>query len=348
MDQSGNALPPGLEPSLLEELETHATKLAREAGALLLDYFQQDLRVEYKSKGHQDPVTEADRASEALLIDGIAARFPNHGILSEERPETIGADADLLWVLDPLDGTTNFVNRYPCFGVSVGVLHRGVPVVAALFIPSPVATAGQVLHARLKGGAFLDDTAIHVFDKEEPTRAGLLTMPAYFWSQFRISRDMARRLGDVRTTGSIAYEMALVAAGVFQYAAFGAPKIWDVAAGVLIIKEAGGEALLRKSRPRRWEPLLSFLEPDAGLPSDGDLRKWATGLLVGNPSVADFVARNLRPRSGLFRWMGRRLAARSKAKERRDEGPEEETPAPPEGPPPGGEGPPPPEEPADR
>ena len=351
MDQPGDSPPPGVEPSLLEELESHATKLAREAGALLLDYFQKDLQVEYKSKGHQDPVTEADRRAEALLIDGIAARFPHHGILSEERPETIRADADFLWVLDPLDGTTNFLNRYPCFGVSVGVLHQGVPVAGALFVPSPVAAGGEVLHARLNGGAHLDDTAIHVFDEEEPTRAGLVSMPAYFWGQFRIGRDMAQRLGEVRTTGSIAYEMALVATGVLQYAAFGAPKIWDVAAGVLIVKEAGGEALLRKSKPGRWEPLRSFLEPDSGLPQDGNLRKWATDLLIGNASVAGFVADNLRPRSKRFRWMRHlryRLGARSGAKEQHGEGPEQGTPDSPEGPPPGGEGPPPPQASAER
>ncbi|MCH7750743.1 MAG: hypothetical protein IH898_01105, partial [Planctomycetes bacterium] len=97
MDQPGDSPPPGVEPSLLEELESHATKLAREAGAPLLDYFQQELHVEYKSKGHQDPVTEADRRAEALLIDGIAARFPHHGILSEGRPEAIRADGQPDW-----------------------------------------------------------------------------------------------------------------------------------------------------------------------------------------------------------------------------------------------------------
>lgn len=337
---------PAVEDSLLEQLESHATKLAREAGALLLGYFQRELQVEYKSKDQQDPVTEADRSSEALLIRGIADQFPCHGILSEESPEAIRGNAEFLWVLDPLDGTTNFVNRFPCFGVSVGVLHRGVPVAAALFIPSPATAGGEVLHARLNGGAYLDGTPVHVFDGKEPTRAGLASLPAYFWSQFNVGRNMAQKMGDARTTGSIAYEMALVATGVLQYAIFGAPKIWDVAAGVLIVKEAGGEALLRKSKPGRWEPIHSFLAADSRGPQDGDLRKWTSGLLIGNASVARFVAGNLRPPPKLFRWMRYVrywLRARSRAREQRGEGREQGIQDPPGEPQRGGEPPPPPQ-----
>ena len=301
------------------ELEAHATELARKAGALLLEHWQRKLSVTYKSKGHQDPVSEADLKSQTLLIDGITDRYPEHGILSEESTDTIWANRDFLWVLDPLDGTVNYLNRYPCFGVSVAVLFQGSPVVGALFILSPEATEGYVLHARLHGGAFLSDAAIHVSNNQEPLQTGLLSMAGFFRSQYRIERPLADKVGNVRVTGSIVYELAQVASGVFQYAAFSGPRVWDVAAGALIIREAGGEVLVRRDRPLRWESLRTFLEPDAGLPKDGDLRGWSASLLAGNAHVVDYVARNLRTRSHPLRWLrrtGRLLTAKSRARAR--------------------------------
>ena len=299
-----------IDPSLLIDIEKHAVSLATEAGTLLLDYFQRKLQVEFKSKGQRDPVTEADKKAEELIITGIQRHFPQHGILSEETPETQTPGSDFLWVVDPLDGTTNFVNRYPFFGVSLGILYKGVPVAGALFTSSPLAAEGQVLHARLGGGAFAGDVPIRVYDEKEPSARGLLSMPAFAWRQFRWTRNLRRNQGDVRITGSIACEMALVASGVLQYAAFAGPRIWDVAAGVIIVREAGGEVLVH-GRNRRWGPLRSFLEPATGLPPDGDLRKWRGWLLTGNSTVVTQVGTGLRPRRRLWRWLRRRLARRT-------------------------------------
>ena len=310
-----------VDSSLLLSIENHAVRLARDAGALLLDSFQRKLAVEYKSKGEKDPVTEADRNSEELLRAGIQRQFPDDGIVSEETPEPHGLDRDFVWIVDPLDGTTNFLNRFPIFGVSIGVLYRGIPVVGALFVPSPLISGGQVIHARLGGGAFADDTPVQVYQDDRPSSGGLVAMPAFFWHQYRLGAELRRRTGEVRVTGSITYELALVASGALQYAAFGGPKIWDVAAGVAIIREAGGDVLSRSGR-RPWQPLRSFLEPGTGLPGDGDLRKWSAGLLVGNPLVVALVARNLRPRSRIWRWL-RRMAARS-ARARAREQPSED------------------------
>ncbi len=297
-----------IDPSLLIEIENTATSLAAEAGTLLLDYFQRKLQVEFKSKNQRDPVTEADKKAEELLITGIQRHFPQHGILSEETPETHAPGSDFLWVVDPLDGTNNFINRYPSFGVSVGVLHKGTPVAGALFVPSLLANAGQVLHARVGGGAFVGDTPIHVYQDQEPFTRGLMAMPAFAWRQFRWRRDLRRSQGDVRITGSIACELALVASGVLQYAAFVGPKIWDVAAGVILIREAGGEVLVHGTN-RRWEPMRSFLEPATGLPKDGDMRQWRAWLLTGNSKLVTQVGTGLRPRRRrLLRWIRRRLA----------------------------------------
>ncbi|MSQ22116.1 MAG: inositol monophosphatase [Dehalococcoidia bacterium] len=295
-----------IDPALLIDIEKHAVSLATEAGTLLLDYFQRKLQVEFKSKGQRDPVTEADKKAEEVIIAGIQRRFPQHGILSEETPETQAPDSDFLWVVDPLDGTTNFINRYPFFGVSLGVLYKGIPVVGAMFTSASLATDGQLLHARRGGGAFAGDVPIRVYDEKEPSARALLAMPAFAWRQFHWRRDLRRTQGNVRITGSIVCELALVASGVLQYAAFVGPRIWDVAAGIIIVREAGGEVLVH-GRNRRWGPLRSFLEPATGLPPDGDLRKWRGWLLTGNSTVVTQTGTGLRPRRRPWRWLRQRL-----------------------------------------
>ncbi|PKB68608.1 MAG: hypothetical protein BZY82_00020 [SAR202 cluster bacterium Io17-Chloro-G3] len=303
MSQADNVLTIDLPVTLLEDVERHAKNLAWAAGKLLLTHFSKHLAVEYKSKGNQDPVTEADRNTERLLIDEITARFPDHGILSEETLGITRSQGELLWVLDPLDGTTNFINGYPCFGVSIGVLHKGIPIVGALFVPTLKPSGGHVLHARLGGGAFLDDNPIRVFENPEPTSQGIVSVPSSFRQNYHMKRDLIKKAGNFRTTGSIAYEMALVASGVLQYAIFGRPKIWDVAAGILIIKESGGEILLRSSKHNHWKKFRSFLDPEGGLPKDGDLRNWGMGLIVGNYSLVKYVSSNLRMRVKPFSWL---------------------------------------------
>ncbi len=295
----------------LAAIEAHAAALAARAGGLLLTYAARPLDVAFKTKGHADPVTEADRASEKLLIEGIRSQFPAHAILSEETPESPDTTIPYLWVLDPLDGTTNFLNRFPMWGVSIGVLYHGRPVVGALFIPTLAPLGGQVLHASHGGGAFLEDTPLKLLSDEAASDRRLSALPAYVWGQFRMKRELRKAIGELRTTGSIACELALAATGALQFAAFGGPKIWDVAGGALIVKEAGGQVMVRAGA-RRWEPLDSFLEPGAGLPRDGDLRKWQASLLAGGPAPVQLMANGLRPRRGLRlrRWLRRLLRGR--------------------------------------
>ncbi len=334
-----------IDPELLRTVEDHAVYLSREAAAFLLDSFQRDHQVEYKSEGNRDPVTEADKQAEELLTAGIRDRFPDHGILGEETPESQGLDNDFVWVLDPLDGTYNFLNRYPFFGVSVGVLHRGVPVVGAMFVPSPLQAGGQVLHAHSGSGAFFDDEPVRLPGGEGEPGSGLVSLPGAFRSQFQMGTELRRQIGEVRTTGSIVYEISLVASGVLRLAAFGGPRIWDVAAGVVIVREAGGVALAWTGR--RWEPMLSFLERRTGLPSNGDLRQWRTGLVVTSKALSGVVSAELKPRGGLLRWLWHqraRLRARPWARCRTGGDPASETPPAPEGPPHDAEAPSPPPE----
>ena len=144
-----------VDEGLAKEIEARAVEMARGAGKILQSRFSGPLEVEYKDdKKEQDPVTSADKESQAYLSEYIASHFPDHGIVGEEGSQEDESPApEFLWILDPLDGTTNFLNGLPIYAVSIGVLHRGNPVAGALFIPWPGKKDGVVLHARKGGGA---------------------------------------------------------------------------------------------------------------------------------------------------------------------------------------------------
>ncbi|MEK9660027.1 MAG: inositol monophosphatase family protein, partial [Chloroflexota bacterium] len=129
----------------LTEMEQAAVELARAAGRILLGYFSGPLQVDFKSENNRNPVTDADHAADAYLRDELARRFPEHGVLTEEATDAPDTASEVMWVIDPLDGTSNFLNGLPVFGVLIAALERGVPVVAAIFLPSIADPEGVVL-----------------------------------------------------------------------------------------------------------------------------------------------------------------------------------------------------------
>jgi myo-inositol-1(or 4)-monophosphatase len=285
--------------SLLEEIEAHAVYIAQGAGQILLEHFSKPLEVQFKGKKRGDPVTTADLRSEEYLKTVIGEKFPQHGILSEEGGTLCESDSPFVWILDPLDGTANFMNGLPLFAVSVGVLWKGQPVVGSIYVPvSHQATAG-VYHACLGKGAYLNGEKIEV--ARDLSGRPLSGNPSLFGRRFRLSGQSQREPHEARNLGSIALELALTACGVFQYSLFGSPRLWDAAAGVLLVKEAGGLAFTRRPRGRNWLPLERFHQ---GQDNDGEalenLRSWSSPLVVGAPDIAVKVVQDIRgPRSRL-------------------------------------------------
>jgi myo-inositol-1(or 4)-monophosphatase len=293
----------------LRIIEEVATGLAEAAGKLLMGYFGAPLEVSYKAPNSRSPVTDADNASDAYLRQEIRQRFPTHAILSEEGTQEEERDTDVVWVLDPLDGTMNFMNGLPAFGVSIAVLERAQPVVGALFIPGTSGEDGLVLHARAGGGAWCNGVRLALPKDQMPGNSLLASVPGYFRAGFHISPRLRGQLGEVRSTGSIAYEMAYTAKGVFQYSAFGSSRIWDVAGGILLVQEAGGAVFQWRSKASAWTAFQSFAADGAGtLPTQRELRPWRGTLVLGNATAAPLVAGGLRPRT--FRW--RRMGLQTK------------------------------------
>ena len=312
---------------LAEEIEAAAVQFAQGAGEILSGHFGQRIAVEYKDKEQRDPVTEVDKACQEYLVREIGKLYPEHSILGEEGGGDESGESetpcnDIVWVLDPLDGTTNFLNGLPVFASSIGVLYRGRPLAGAMFVPWPVAGGGFVLHCRRGAGCFAGPAAARgggrdtnvaalsggrdyeertaVYESEEIVNNRLVGLPGFFGQSTRFGKGLKGRTGEVRTTGSIAYELAMTACGVLQYAVIGAPRMWDMAAGALAVVEAGGTVMTRLSGQKRWQPMDSLVPSwDTRPPTLKELRQWVAPLVAGNSHVAPLVAQNLRRRFSL-------------------------------------------------
>lgn len=301
----------------LREVESTVTALVREAGRIALRYFHLPLEVEFKKENLSDPVTQADKAVEEFLKTEISRRYPDHGILGEEGTQIEVENRDFLWALDPVDGTTNFMNGLPLFGSSAGLLYRGRPVVGAIYVPVAPRLSGRnqdagtanpgdasalrdaVLHARLDGGTFMDSEEVHTSSAQMPEPSSLVGLPGHHSRQFRRRERMRKSPGELRCLGSVSYETAMVACGVFRYSIFRRPWLWDVAAGVLLVKEAGGSVM--KWNGEGWDPFVRF-EPMSSPkdPKELSLRHWNGTVLIGGSQSAGFVAERVRPGRSLL------------------------------------------------
>jgi myo-inositol-1(or 4)-monophosphatase len=303
--------------SLALELEEFAIQLAHGAGKILANHFGRQLTITYKDKGKRDPVTSADTACQNYLKYNISRRFPDHGILAEEdSEESTKKVPDILWVLDPLDGTTNFLNGLPIYASSIAVLHRGIPIAGALYLPWPNPIGGFVLHSRRGGGCFANNEPVAVYDSKEPSANRLVGLPGSYTRSSRFSRRLPTNAGEIRTTGSIAYELAMTACGVIQYSVFDAPKIWDIAAGALAVIEANGSAMTRFSKQSPLRPLESLFPSWADKsPTFKELRSWRATVVAGNRQVTAIIASNLHrpPRfTAMQNWLSHHIKPKSK------------------------------------
>jgi myo-inositol-1(or 4)-monophosphatase len=229
-----------------------AIQTAREAGRVLAEKFGRAIRL--TNKGDIDLVTEADIASERLIVERIRSYHPRHAILTEESGDVVAlgdVDSEYKWIIDPLDGTTNYAHGYPVFCVSIALEHEGRVVVGVVYDP----TRDELFAAERGGGATLNGRSLRVSETSELNDALLCTGFPY---DVRDRGDFARhfrnfimRAQSVRRDGAAALDLAYVAAGRFDAFYEEGLRPWDVAAGVLLVEEAGGRVTHYDGSPFR-------------------------------------------------------------------------------------------------
>lgn len=229
------------------------------AGQILNNHFGNLRRVDEKFQAGL--VSEADRESEKFIVDHLRSLFPDHAILGEEygmsasgggSTENFGAGADVLWMIDPLDGTTNYIHQFPMFCISIGLEIKGELVLGVVDAPK----LGMRFHAVKGQGAYLNGEPIHVSARKE-LRDGLLATgfvshDEALDEQLKLLNHVIRKSRGVRRAGAAALDLCFVAQGVFD--GFWERNLhpWDTAAGVVIAQEAG--AIVTDMEGDRFDP----------------------------------------------------------------------------------------------
>ena len=223
--------------------------IARETGELQIACMPEIKRVEYKDNNKLNIVTQVDRACEKRIVDFLRDRFPTHDILAEEGSNR-STQSDWLWIVDPLDGTVNYFHSYPLFAVSMALRYKNETVMGVVYEPN----RDEMFVAEKGGGALLNDKPIRVTQTADPKGALFATGFAYnvqdtelnnldHWSNFILNAQAVRR------DGVAAADLCYVACGRFDGFWEFFLKPWDIAAGVLILEEAGGKVTMMDGSP---------------------------------------------------------------------------------------------------
>jgi myo-inositol-1(or 4)-monophosphatase len=289
----------------LADIEMSALAFARAAGEAIIASHGEALTVEYKSEGKgdaepTDPVSQIDRAIEAMIREQLAKEWPGHGIIGEEIDEQPDVNAEYTWAIDPVDGTSNFINGFPLYSASIGVLHRGRPVVGATWVSASTQLTPGVIHGRAGHGLHFEGEAMTAADPDKRIRRPLAAAPG--GSPGRTDK------WDNRVTGSAALECAYTASGIFTLCSFHGLRIWDVASGVALAQAAGLD--VRTRRDGQWIAFDRFIAPATVKEDRGPtLRDWSEPLLIGR---ADSVSYHLlrRKQPGIVASIVRRMRRR--------------------------------------
>lgn len=213
--------------------------IAKEAGSVIKEGFSKSVKIEFKTN-ESNLVTETDKASEKVITDFIKNKYPSHNILAEESGN-LNNQSEYLWVIDPLDGTTNFAHKLPIFSVSIGVQKNGKTIAGAVYD----VMQDMMYSAELGSGSFVNGQKITVTTNDKIARSLLVTGFPYNISEnpfnaFEKFTSVTKVARGVRRLGSAAIDLCYVARGVFDgfWEVYLNP--WDICAGKLLVEEAGG------------------------------------------------------------------------------------------------------------
>ena len=217
-----------------------AVKAARRAGTVINRASLNLERLQVDRKQHNDFVTEVDKAAEAAIIETLSEAYPTHGFLAEETGAQ-NENAENVWIIDPLDGTTNFIHGFPQYAVSIALAVNGVTQQAVVYDP----TRDELFTATRGAGAYLDRRRLRVGTQDRLANSLIGTGFPYREDQdlekyIKIFAEMSRQCAGLRRPGAASLDLAYVAAGRYDGFFESDLKPWDMAAGALLITEAGG------------------------------------------------------------------------------------------------------------
>jgi len=218
-----------------------AVKAARKAGTLITRASFDVDKLTIRRKRQNDFVSEVDEAAEEAIIAVLRDAYPDHGILAEESGRKDAKNADYVWVIDPLDGTTNFLHGFPQYCISIGLLHKGKPTQAVVYDPN----RNELFTASKGVGAYLNDRRIRVTrtDRIEDALVGTgfpFREVGHLDDYLRMFRNVTMAASGIRRPGAAALDLAWVACGrIDAFWEIGLSP-WDMAAGALLVREAGG------------------------------------------------------------------------------------------------------------
>jgi myo-inositol-1(or 4)-monophosphatase len=227
----------------LQKALEYTKQWAREAGALQMEYFHKKIKYETKSTD-VDMVTEVDLRCEKLIMSRIREVYPLHSIISEEAGKSTDEN-EYVWIIDPLDGTNNYFHSYPIFAVSIALRKGSEAQVGVVYVPK----LDEMFYAVKGMGAYLNDTKINVSEVAALKGALLATGFPYDKAQdiknnnLDIFTHMVPKIMGIRRSGSAAFDLCCAACGRLDAYWEMKIKLWDMAAGELIVREAGGDVL---------------------------------------------------------------------------------------------------------
>ena len=290
-----------------------AIKAARAAGSII-NRAALDLEVlKVGSKGPNDFVTEVDQAAEQAIIDILLEAYPGHGILAEESGRSQGSkNSEFTWIIDPLDGTTNFVHGFPVYAVSIALAHRNVVQQAVVYDP----TRNDMFYASRGRGSFVNDRRLRVSRRTRLSDSLVGTGFPFrkgdnFKRYVKMFEEIMQSCAGLRRPGAAALDLCYVAAGYYDGFFETGLNPWDVAAGSLIITEAGGlignftgeaDYLYQREvvagNPKVYGQLVQILAPYTRVlkaPEEGSLAALAAAASHETDATAAFVEANTAP-----------------------------------------------------
>jgi myo-inositol-1(or 4)-monophosphatase len=268
-----------MEPSKqdMNKFENFAYELAIQSGQKIINGLLQPGEISYKGQAQQsqipnNPVSESDKLIESFIRNQIRRQYPDHSIIGEEEDATGSTTEPYTWVIDPIDGTTNFINNLPIFGCSIGLMYKNSPIVGAIWLSTSHKLMPGVYHGNIYSKVQFNNQEIVIAKNKNTVKRRLHTLP--------YAVPARSNQTDVRVSGSAVFEIALLAVGIIDGAYLNNMRLWDIAAGIALLRAAKKETWLKSKKT--WVQLNNKLSSQIPLPENPKkIQQWRGTIVAG-------------------------------------------------------------------